>query len=203
SDASVLGLRRRQAKNFLAILLLSRGVPMLLAGDEVLRSQHGNNNAYCQDNELGWVDWSLADRNAPLVDFVRQLVDLRRSRLWLRRDTFLKGTRRGGDAKDVTWLHPAGHEMSDADWNDSKLRSLAVLLNGAAARKAGGDLLVVFNADDVSFEFRCEAPVAGGWILVFDTGSERPADARRQISPGAPILVGPHSVLLLETTTPD
>ncbi len=106
-------LRARQVRNFLATLFLSQGVPMLLAGDEIGHTQSGNNNAYCQDNELTWIDWSLAERNGRLLEFAQQLIDLRRSRLWLRRDTFLKGTRRGAHAKDVTWLHATGRELTD------------------------------------------------------------------------------------------
>ena len=148
-DPEVVALRDRQSRNLLASVFLSQGVPMLLAGDEFGRTQRGNNNAYCQDNELSWVDWSCAARHAPLVEFVRSLVALRRSRPWLRRDTFLKGTSRGGDAKDVTWLHPTGREMSGADWNDSNLRAIAVHMDGAPSRNSStGDLLVVFNADE-------------------------------------------------------
>ena len=100
----ILATRARQARNLLATVFLAQGVPMLMAGDEFGRTQQGNNNAYCQDNEINWIDWTLAERNAPLIAFVRRLIDLRKSRLWLRRDTFLKGTRRGADTRDVTWL---------------------------------------------------------------------------------------------------
>jgi glycogen operon protein len=177
-DPAILALRARQVRNLLATVFLSQGVPMLLAGDEFGRTQRGNNNAYCQDNETTWVDWTLPERNAPLVGFVRRLTDLRRSRLWLRRDTFLKGTRRGSAAKDVTWLHPSGREMSDADWNDSDLGAIAVLLNGAASRAAPtGDLLIVFNAADTAVEMRLPAPPQGThWARQFDTSAEQPFD---------------------------
>ena len=127
-DPVILATRARQARNLLATVFLSQGVPMLMAGDEFGRTQRGNNNAYCQDNEINWIDWTLAERNAPLIAFVRRLIDLRKSRLWLRRDTFLKGTQRGADTKDVTWLHPSGREMTDSDWNDSNLAAIAVFL---------------------------------------------------------------------------
>ncbi len=146
-DPVILATRARQARNLLATVFLAQGVPMLMAGDEFGRTQQGNNNAYCQDNEINWIDWTLAERNAPLIAFVRRLIDLRKSRLWLRRDTFLKGTRRGADTRDVTWLHPSGREMTEPDWNDSGLAAIAVLLNGAAARSTrNGDLLIAFNA---------------------------------------------------------
>jgi glycogen operon protein len=201
SDPHVLRLRERQVHNMLATMLLSQGVPMLLAGDEFGRTQHGNNNAYCQDNEINWVDWSLPESNAGLVTFVRQLIDLRKSRLWLRRDTFLKGTRRGSSAKDVTWLHPGGHEMSDADWNDSSLRCIAVQMNGAAARATGaGDLLVVFNADDAAVDLPLPAPPQGAaWQVLFDTGGNTPGPDSTRYMHGQALRVEPQSTVLLES----
>jgi isoamylase len=179
-DPEVVALRERQSRNLLASVFLSQGVPMLLAGDEFGRTQRGNNNAYCQDNELSWVDWSLLEQNASLVQFVRQLIDLRKSRLWLRRDTFLKGTRRGAHAKDVTWLHPSGREMTGVDWNDSNLRSIAVHMNGAPSRNSNtGDLLVVFNADEAPMTMTLPAPPEGSaWAVVFDTAVVHPTSPR-------------------------
>ena len=200
-DPGIVALRLRQVRNMLATVFLSQGVPMLLAGDEFGRTQHGNNNGYCQDNELSWVDWDLAVRNAPLVEFVRRLIDLRRSRLWFRRDTFLKGTRGGRDAKDVTWLHPSGREMAETDWNDSNLRSIGVLMNGASARgSAAGDLLVLFNADDADVETRLPPPPGDArWTVLFDTGIEQPVEARRVLTLGEALQVGQRSVVLLES----
>jgi glycogen operon protein len=203
-DAGVRRLRARQMRNFLATLLLSQGVPMLLAGDEFGHTQSGNNNAYCQDNELAWIDWTLPGRNEGLLRFTRLLVDLRRSRLWLRRDTFLKGTRRGAHAKDVSWLHPSGREMTDADWNDSRLRAIAVLMSESASRGPGGaDLLVVFNADDVDVAMRLPAPPAdAAWHVLFDTGcDEQPADATGH-GAGHLLRVAPRSTVLLESKAP-
>jgi len=203
-DAGVRRLRARQVRNFLATLLLSQGVPMLLAGDEFGHTQSGNNNAYCQDNELAWIDWTLPGRNEALLRFTRLLVDLRRSRLWLRRDTFLKGTRRGAHAKDVSWLHPSGREMTDADWNDSRLRAIAVLMSESASRGPGGaDLLVVFNADDADVAMRLPAPPAdAAWHVLFDTGSdEQPAVATGH-GAGHLLRVAPRSTVLLESKAP-
>jgi glycogen operon protein len=199
-DQAILALRRRQVRNLLATVFLSQGVPMLLAGDEFGRTQRGNNNAYCQDNELNWIDWSRAARNATLVEFVRKLIDLRKSRLWLRRDTFLKGTQRGAHAKDVTWLHPSGREMSEADWNDSNLRAVAVLLNGASTRSTpSSDLLIVFNADEAPVDIRVPPPSGAKWTVVFDTSLDAPASAARSPAQDAPVHVGERSVMLLET----
>jgi isoamylase len=204
SDRAILNTRARQARNLLATVFLSQGVPMLLAGDEFGRTQRGNNNAYCQDNEINWVDWSLAERNASLVAFVQRLIDLRRSRLWLRRDTFLKGAQRVADAKDVTWLHPSGREMKDADWNDANLRAIAVLLNGAAKRSTQiGDLLVVFNANDAPAQMTLPAPPAGSaWGVLFDTSHEQPPRVVVALAGGMRLAVQPQSTVLLESRGP-
>jgi len=181
-------------------VFLSQGVPMLLAGDEFGRTQRGNNNAYCQDNEVSWVDWSLRDDNAPLVEFVRALIDLRKSRLWLRRDTFLKGTRRGAHAKDVTWLHPTGREMTGADWNDSNLRAIAVHMDGAPSRNSStGDLLVVFNADEAPMSMVLPAPPEGSaWVVVFDTAVATPT-APRFLQRNETLAIEHRSTVLLES----
>lgn len=204
ADRAILNTRARQARNLLATVFLSQGVPMLLAGDEFGRTQCGNNNAYCQDNEINWIDWSLAERNASLIAFVQRLIDLRRSRLWLRRDTFLKGTLRGTDAKDVTWLHPSGREMTDADWNDSNLRAIAVLLNGAATRSTrSGDLLVVFNANDARAQMTLPTPPAGSaWGVLFDTSHEQPPRMVVTLAGGMRLAVQPRSTVLLESRGP-
>jgi glycogen operon protein len=204
TDRAILNTRARQARNLLATVFLSQGVPMLLAGDEFGRTQRGNNNAYCQDNEINWVDWSLAERNASLVAFVQRLIDLRRSRLWLRRDTFLKGAQRVADAKDVTWLHPSGREMKDADWNDANLRAIAVLLNGAAKRSTQiGDLLVVFNANDAPAQMTLPEPPAGSaWGVLFDTSHEQPPRVVVALAGGMRLAVQPQSTVLLESRGP-
>jgi glycogen operon protein len=202
-DPVILATRARQVRNLLATVFLSQGVPMLLAGDEFGRTQRGNNNSYCQDNEINWIDWTLAERNAPLIAFVRRLIDLRKSRLWLRRDTFLKGTQRGADTKDVAWLHPSGREMTDRDWNDSNLRSMAVLLNGAAASNTPtGDLLIVFNADDAPTQMTLPpAPEDSAWGVLFDTSHEQPPRVVVNLAAGTRLAVPPQSTILLESRT--
>lgn len=200
-DPAILRLRARQMRNLLTALLLSQGVPMLLAGDEMARTQLGNNNAYCQDNEVSWLDWSLAETNAALVDFVRRLVDLRRSRLWLRRDTFLKGARRTAAASDVAWLHPSGREMTQADWVDGGQRCLAVQMSGGTQSRAGaaGDLLAVFNADDASVPLPLPRASRGdGWAVLVDTNDPGIA-APRILRVGETLVVEPRSTILLES----
>jgi glycogen operon protein len=200
-DPAVNELRGRQARNFLATLFLSQGVPMLLAGDEFGHTQSGNNNVYCQDNEIAWLDWSGVDHSTELLGFVRRLIDLRRSRLWLRRDTFLKGTLRGAHAKDVAWLHPSGREMTESDWNDSALRAIAVHMNGAPSRaSASGDLLVVCNADHGDLELSLPAPPPDAeWQLVFDTSGDAAAADPLRLAGGETLRVDRQSIVLLES----
>ncbi len=201
-DPEVLGLRARQVRNFLATLLLSQGVPMLLAGDELGHSQSGNNNAYCQDNELTWIDWSQLDGNADLVRFVRRLTDLRRSRLWLRRDTFLKGTRRTAVSRDITWLHPSGHEMTDADWNDGSLRCLGLQMSGGIYSRAAsdGDLFAMFNADDSPVEVTLpRATVGTGWSVLIDTAATVSDEAPRVLRCKEIYRLAQRSMILLES----
>jgi len=128
------------------------------------------------------------------------LADLRRSRLWLRRDTFLKGSRRSAHAKDVTWLHASGRELTDADWQDPALRAIAVHMNGVPSGAVDrGDLLVVFNADDVPADLVLPSPPDGAaWRLVFDTGNASRA-AGSGFATGQALRVEPHSTVLLES----
>jgi isoamylase len=202
-DPAVATLRARQMRNLLATVFLSQGVPMLLAGDEFGRSQQGNNNAYCQDNEISWIDWSLLEHNPSLVEFARRLIELRRSRLWLRRDTFLKGSQRAATTRDVAWLHPSGREMSEADWNNSELRALAILMNAGPTSKktdGGGDLLIVFNADEAAAAMTLPRGSHGdAWAVLFDTTDEAVPAAERILRCNEKLDIGPRSTVLLES----
>jgi isoamylase len=176
-DPAVNALRARQMRNLLATLFLSQGVPMLQAGDEFARTQGGNNNAYCQDNEISWVDWRLLDVNRDLVEFVRLLSTVRREHAELRRETFLKGTASRTGVKDVSWLHIRGGEMTENDWHDGNVRTLGALFgnrNNAAHR-----LLFLLNASDEPLEFSMPAAQLGApWGCRFDTAR---ADAKVRI----------------------
>jgi isoamylase len=167
-DPAVGELRRRQMRNLLATLMLSQGVPMLQAGDEFARTQHGNNNAYCQDGEISWVDWRLRDVNQDLVQFVGLLSRIRRQHPELRRETFLKGLASRTGVKDVSWLHPLGREMTQNDWRDGDLRTIGILFgnrNNAVHR-----LLLLLNAGDAPVEFLMPvAPPGSPWVRRFDT----------------------------------
>ena len=121
-----LALRDRQKRNILATLFLSQGVPMLCGGDEIGRTQQGNNNAYCQDNEISWFDWKLDERRLQLLEFTKRLIALRKSEVTLRRRTFLDGERlRPSGYKDITWIRPDGKEMQEDDWELGYARALA------------------------------------------------------------------------------
>jgi len=206
-DAEVLRLRERQTRNFLATLLLSQGVPMLLAGDELGRSQHGNNNGYCQDNELSWLDWTPSVGKSALLDFVRRLIALRRAHPVFRRRDFFQGRPlHGGDAKDILWLKPDGSEMSHEEWEHEFARCLGVYLAGGGLDDvdrrgkplADDDFMMLFNPhhDDVSFVL----PTLAGdpWRALLDTAREPELpDARRHFAAGEPYALRARSLALL------
>ncbi len=177
-DPDVLALRARQKRNLLATLFLSQGVPMLLAGDELGRTQRGNNNAYCQDSELSWIDWSLRDKNEELITFVQRLVQIRRRHPLLHRRSFFQGRRIiGPEIKDIVWLNPDGHEMSDAEWGQSFVRCLGVYLAGRAIDEQDergrplidDDLLILMNAHHEAIPFTLPAFDSTQWHALLDT----------------------------------
>src|SRR5690606_34870803 len=130
-DLDILGRREALKRSMMATLLLSQGVPMILGGDEIARTQRGNNNAYCQDNELSWYDWRLGARERSFLEFVRQLVAFRQAHPTFRRRHFLTGEAAGGATiKDVSWWHPEGHEMGEGDWHNGDLHALGMMLSG-------------------------------------------------------------------------
>jgi glycogen operon protein len=165
-DADTLALRERQKRNLLATVLLSQGVPMLLAGDEIGRTQQGNNNAYCQDNEISWLDWDLDRRDRRLFEFTRCLIALRRSHAVFRRRNFFQGRPlRGRDVKDIVWLRPDGEEMTDEEWDQHFARSLGVYVAGEGLTEIDGrgrlivddNFLLLFNAHHETLTFTLPA----------------------------------------------
>ncbi len=194
-DAGIKELRRRQMRNFLATLFLSQGVPMLQAGDEFARSQGGNNNAYCQDNEISWMDWELSVTHADLSDFVRALAVLRRTHAVLRRETFFKGAPQRAGMKDVTWLHARGAEMTHLDWSDGELRTLGVRLRRGAS--SPGFLLLLVNAGAAALEFALPPAAGPPWRRLLDTAQE-PFDAPWTAADGTYALAA-RSLALLES----
>ena len=194
-DEAVEALRRKQVRNLLSTLMLSQGVPMLLGGDEFGRTQHGNNNAYCQDNETSWYDWEHMD--AELLDWTRRLIGLRREHPVFRRRRFFQGRPLRGSTQveklpDIAWFRPDGAEMGDSDWTVGYAKSLGVLLNGSAipdpdahGRPVLDDsFFIVLNAWDQELDLTLpEARWASHWKVVLDTAGASPAE-------GSPPLLG-------------
>jgi isoamylase len=194
-DAAIVALRKRQTRNFLATLFLSQGVPMLQAGDEFARTQRGNNNAYCQDDEISWVDWRLRSANSDLLEFVRLLARLRRLHVEFRRETFLKGAASRAAVKDVTWLNVRGTEITQSEWQDPELRTLGMWFGEQAGSAEHLLLLVNSSGSEQSFGLPA-APADGPWICLFDTASE--GVGTRSLGPARNYALKAHSAVLLE-----
>ena len=212
-DPAVNELRGRQMRNFLATLLLSQGTPMLLAGDELARTQGGNNNAYCQDNEISWIDWSLADLNIAQVRFVQSLTALRRRYPILRRNRFLSTVvNEAIGVKEATWVSTAGAEMREEDWTNGA-RCFGMLLDGRAQvtgiKQRGQDatMLLIVNSHHDAVPFTL--PGAGDdlegarWTLLLDTQFETPGNAtENEYAAGDIYEVTARSLLLLKLKLP-
>jgi len=176
---SIVALRERQQRNMLATLLLSQGVPMLCGGDEMERTQRGNNNAYCQDNEVSWVDWKLNKHQQALLAFTKSLIQLRQHHPVFRRRRFFQGRRiRGAEVKDISWLRPDGKEMTDEDWAKGYVRCLGVRLAGHAIEEKDSKgravldetFLMLLNAHHEPRPFTLPAHKPGvRWQPVLDT----------------------------------
>ncbi len=198
-DTDVNALRARQKRAFLATLLLSAGVPLLLGGDEIGRTQRGNNNAYCQDNEITWFDWSAADED--LLRFTKKLIALRRGHPVFRRRRYLTGK----ESADLRWFTPAGVQMTAEDWADPIARSVALFIDGATDPDTGpdgvpmadNDFLVLVNAWWEPLTFTVPADLsARQWSVVFDT-----QDPARLDAIGHDVTVGPRSMVVLLSQT--
>jgi glycogen operon protein len=196
-DPAILTLRRRRARSLMATLLLSQGVPMLLAGDEFLRTEQGNNNAWCQDNEISWVNWGLAEQNADFLRFVREMIALRKRHPALRRRGFFHGA---GQALDVVWH---GVEAGYPDFSGSS-RALAFTLDGRqTSREPDRDFYVAFNSwvETLPFEIP-PSPSGRAWRLAVDTGLAPPEDIvppdeGLQVAPDSFYRVAPYGMIVL------
>jgi isoamylase len=211
-DEGVNALRARQHRNFLATLLLSQGVPMILHGDELGRSQGGNNNVYCQDNETSWVRWGLAPWQEELLAFTRRVVALRQEHPVFRRRRFFAGEPpQDGEPADIAWFTPSGTTMSHEDWHNHHSRSMLVFLNGEAIpepnqrgeRVVGDSFLVAFNGHYEPMTFTLPDEVYGeGWLVALDTaddtaGSVSIFDDATTLTPGLEFQVADRSVVVL------
>ena len=203
-DPEINALRARQTRNFLATLFLSQGVPMLLGGDEMGRTQRGNNNAYGQDNEISWLDWEHADQG--LQEFTRRLVGLRRTHPTFRRRRWFQGRTIHGTQADIGWFKPDGTEMTDGDWGQGFAKSLGVFLNGQAIahpdtrgeRVVDASFYVLFNAHHDPLVFTLPTRDWGDhWVSVLDTSAPLPEESDRIVTAGEHVQVRDRSIMLL------
>ena len=200
-DKAVLGLRHRQQRNFLATLLLSQGVTMLLGGDEYGRTQRGNNNAYCQDNEISWYDWDRVDDD--LLEFTRRLITLRREHPVLRRRRWFQGRSIRGSV-DLGWCKPDGTEMSDDDWDAAFAPAVGIFLNGDAItdrdrrgqRVTDDSFLLLFNAHADAIDWTLPKQWGEWWELVTDTG--HPGREGEALESSETLQVAGRSVVVLQ-----
>ncbi|MDY7015294.1 MAG: glycogen debranching enzyme, partial [Cyanobacteriota bacterium] len=175
----ILALRERQKRNLLTTLMLSQGVPMLLAGDEMGRSQQGNNNAYCQDNQISWLDWELREENAQFLEFTRNLTQFLRDHPVFRRRKWFQGRAiYGSGISDLAWFNPDGGEMTEEQWQVGYAKAIAIFLNGEeiGTPNARGEIvvdesfLVLFNAHWETLEFALPSRLRQQqWLAVIDT----------------------------------
>jgi isoamylase len=206
-DIEVIALREQQKRNFLATLFLSQGVPMLLHGDELGRTQQGNNNVYAQDSPLAWVDWERARDFESLTLFTGKLAKLRREHPVFHRRRFFRGRPVRGTVEDIAWYTPAGEEMSEEDWDTGYARSLSVFLNGEAIREPDrrGEpvkddqfwLLLNGNYDDMVFVIP-DLGVGDSWLVEVDTHAPMLDDVdQRTFKVGEPLALAARSLMLL------
>jgi glycogen operon protein len=205
-DPMVLALRSRQQRNFMATLLLSQGVPMISHGDEIGRTQHGNNNTYCQDNETSWMDWGAADQD--LLDFTRMLISLRARHPIFRRKRFFQGRRiESWDlVPDISWLSPSGEPMTAQDWQVGYAKTLTVVLNGSALnerdeygrRLADSSFALFFNASEQAAACLVPGRTTGAhWTMVFDTSVWPARGEGEHFEAGSTLIVLPRSLVVM------
>jgi glycogen operon protein len=212
-DIEIVALREQSKRNFLTTLFLAQGVPMLLSGDELGRTQHGNNNAYCQDNEISWVDWDRAREFEHLTEFVIRLAALRREHPVFRRRRFFHGRQlRGQGVEDIAWLQPSGEPMSDEDWDNGYAKSLAVFLNGKGIpeldsrgeRITDDSFLLLFNAHHEPMTFTVpDASYGEAWSVLLDTAApllDEAADEPRSAKADGTLDAEARSVVVLQRT---
>ncbi|MUM34190.1 glycogen debranching protein GlgX, partial [Mycolicibacterium sp. CBMA 361] len=209
-DPEILELRARQQRNIFATLMLSQGTPMISHGDEIGRTQQGNNNVYCQDSTLSWMDWSMVETNAAHLEFTRTVVALRRQHPVFRRRRFLAGQpiRSSGQVRDIAWLTPAGQEMTLEDWDSGFGKSISVFLNGEAIpepnargeRVVDDSFLLCFNAHDEALDFVIPGQsYAEKWTAALDT-AEPHGRTDLVSSAGETISLQARSLLVLRKT---
>jgi len=205
-DPVIRQLRERKKRNFIGTLLLSQGVPMLLAGDELGKTQRGNNNAYCQDNEISWINWDLDDDQRAFLDFTCRVIAVFRKYPVFQRRRFFHGRSLRGEIPDILWLEPAGREMSDEAWHSPFVKCFGVqFLGGRIDVDERGEpicaetKLLLFNADlerEITFKLPPTQP-DGPWEIIFDTGRPETSPAHRVLIARREHQLVPCSMVLL------
>ncbi|OBK40439.1 glycogen debranching enzyme GlgX [Mycobacterium sp. 1245111.1] len=209
-DPEIVALRGKQMRNIMATLMVSQGTPMIAHGDEMGRSQQGNNNVYCQDSELSWMDWSLVDKNSDLLEFARKVTALRKSHPVFRRRRFFDGEpiRSGDEVRDIAWLTPAGKEMRHDDWGGEFGKSIAVFLNGDAIpepnargeRVVDDSFLMCFNAHDHEVDFIIPPDdYATEWTAMLDT-TDPTGSVTLVVNDGDEVSLPPRALLIFRKT---
>ncbi|PSB45117.1 glycogen debranching enzyme GlgX [Cyanosarcina cf. burmensis CCALA 770] len=206
-DSEVLQLRERQRRNFLVTLMLSQGIPMILGGDEMGRTQHGNNNGYCQDSEISWFNWDLVQGNTDLLDFTRELIYFRRQHPVFRRRKWFQGQAiHGSGVSDIMWFNPDGSEMDQEQWEIGYAKSMGVFLNGnmipspgkQGQRISDDSFLIFFNAHYETLEFNLPQGMQDNqWVLVIDTKEPRFIQEERIYTGDRTVPVTARSLVLL------
>ncbi|MGL5926120.1 glycogen debranching protein GlgX [Chroococcidiopsis sp.] len=206
-DPEVLQLRERQRRNFLVTLMLSQGIPMILGGDEMGRTQHGNNNGYCQDSEISWFNWDLVEGNSELLDFTRELIYFRRQHPVFRRRKWFQGQAiHGSGVSDIMWFNPDGSEMDQEQWEIGYAKSMGVFLNGnmipspgkQGQRISDDSFLMFFNAHYETLEFNLPQGMQDNqWVLVIDTKEPRFIQEERIYTGDRTVPVTARSLVLL------
>lgn len=207
-DPQVLRLRRKQLRNFLATLMLSQGVPMLVMGDEMGRSQRGNNNPYCQDNEISWLNWDLQEENEALLDFTRQLIDFRRKHPVFRRRKWFQGRAiHGSGVNDIAWFNPDGGEMTEEQWNIGYIKAIGIFLNGEEIASPGPrgeriideSFLLFFNGHYEMLEFYIPKNLQDWeWLTIIDTTKPRFVQRGKRYASNKPVQVDGRSLVVVQ-----
>ena len=207
NDPVIINLRNRQKRNFLATLFLSQGVPMLAAGDEIGKTQFGNNNAYCQDNEISWIDWTKSDKE--LLHFTRKLIALRKNHpVFCRRNWFKGQPIKGFGLEDIGWFQSSGNEMTEENWKSDLAKSLAVYLNGRGIHPVGwlgepivdDSFYIIFNAHDHPLHFKLpDAKYGDNWIRVLDTSKATTVSGSKVFFPLETVKAQGRSILIFKS----
>jgi isoamylase len=203
----ILRARERQKRNLMATLLLSQGVPMICHGDEMGRTQHGNNNAYAQDNELSWVHWNLGERDREMLEFTRRVARLRHQHPTFRRRKFFRGREiRGSEVRDLVWLCPDGTEMTDEEWNSGYVRCFGMAMGGEAMEEwnergeqiTDANFLLLFNADGGAMDFTLpDFGTARGWCVMLDTARPEQPEKHVCLPDGQTVTLEGRSMMVL------